>query len=211
MRKKELKIIALIISLFIFLSNVNSTYSKYVTGSNNNIDANFSRWKVLVSNSNVYSNYVSSIDFTPVIDSNANVRSGKIAPGSTGHFDIYIDCSGVTTSFQYIIEITYPSTNDLDNLKATGYSILPVVNGTPVESNATTTALTNTNTISETKIWNDTEFSPYVVRIYFEWQNGANNSTDTSDTTIGTKAANNETINYSMEATLAFTQYVPPS
>lgn len=211
MKKKELKIAAFIVSLFIFLSNINSTYSKYVSGTTTNADVNFSRWKVLVNTEDVTRNYSSTLDFVPIIDSNVNVRDGRVAPGSTGHFDIYIDCSGVTTSYQYIIQLSYPSTNEVDNLKVTGYSILPVVNQVPDESNLTTIALNNTNTISEIKTYNNTEFQPFVVRVYFEWQNGANNSTDVSDTDIGVRAGNNDTINYNVNATLTFSQYMPSS
>lgn len=211
MKKKELKIAAFIVSLFIFLSNINSTYSKYVSGSTGNMDINFSRWKVLVNTEDVTRNYSSTLDFVPIIDSNVNVRNGKIAPGTTGHFDIYIDCSGVTTSYQYIVDISYPNTNEINNLKVTGYSIVPVVNQVPDESNLTTIALTNTSTITGTKMYNNTEFQPFIIRIYFEWQNGANHSTDESDTTIGQKAANNETINYDVNATLTFSQYLSNS
>ena len=208
MRKKELKIIAFIISLFIFLSNVNSTYSRYVSGANTNFDANISRWRVLVNNEDITRNYSSELEFSPEIDSNVNVKAGKIAPGSTGHFDIYIDCSAVTTSYQYIIEIAYGNTNELSNLKVTGYSIVPVVNGTPNLTNLTTTAINNTNTITETKVYNNTPFDPYMVRIYFEWINNYNNtSTNENDTRVGKKAANGETINFSMTASLTFTQY----
>lgn len=204
MKRKELKILAFIISLFVFLSNVNSTYSRYVSGASGTFDGNISRWRVLVNNEDITRNYSSSLEFSPEIDSNVNVESGKIAPGSTGHFDIYIDCSEVTTSYQYIIQITYANTNELDNLKVTGYSIVPVVNGQPNLNNITTTAINNSNTITETKTYNNTPFQPYMVRLYFEWISTDPNNAN--DTRVGKKAANGDSISFSMTASLTFTQ-----
>ena len=120
MERIELKIFALIISIFVLLSNINSSYARYLSESTGTADIDFSTWKVLVNNTDITNSTVTNMIITPTIISNSNVRNGTLAPGSIGYFDLMIDCSNVETSFNYQISIN--KTGEISNLKVIGYS-----------------------------------------------------------------------------------------
>ena len=57
------------------------------------------------------------------IDENTTVKNGRIAPGTTGYFDIEIDPTLVDVSFDY--EITFDILNkDMPDLMISKYAIL---------------------------------------------------------------------------------------
>ncbi len=207
MERIELKIFALIISIFVLLSNINSSYARYLSESTGTADIDFSTWKVLVNNTDITNSTVTNMIITPTIISNSNVRNGTLAPGSIGYFDLMIDCSNVETSFNYQISIN--KTGEISNLKVIGYSPNNT-STTPSVSYKNTTNHTypDTNTISVNKtLPTSGTFSTFYVRIFFQWIDNYNNlNTDINDTSIGLKSANNQTINYNISVTLQFRQ-----
>lgn len=214
MRKIEVKIFALIVAFFILLSNINSSYARYVSSSNGSTTLDFSTWKVLVNNTDITYNYTSTMNFTPTIISRSTVRSGKFAPGSTGYFDIVINTSNVQTDYSYTVTTT--KTGDIANLKVIGYS-----NSLNDTLSTTPAHYVCTNSSGPCNLYNDTStigpntrtlpasgnYSNFTIRIFFKWIDNYNGtSTNTSDTLIGKKAANGETINYNIAVSLTFSQ-----
>ena len=108
---KKFKVLIVIASLAITLSLMSNTYSRYVASSEGNVEVEFAKWQLLVNTIDVTSSSTSTISFEPVIESNDNVAQNKVAPSSTGHFDIEIDPTNVDVSFKYTIDLDIASEN----------------------------------------------------------------------------------------------------
>jgi hypothetical protein len=214
MRKIEVKIFALIIAFFVLLSNINSSYARYVSSSNGSTTLDFSTWKILVNNTDITYNYTSTMNFTPTIITRSTVRSGKFAPGSIGYFDIVINTSNVQTAYNYTVAIA--KTGDIANLKVIGYSntLSDTLSTTPAHSFCTNSSggcnLYNDNATigpSTRNLPSSGNFSNFTIRIFFKWIDNYNGtSTNVNDTLIGKKAANGETITYNIAVSLTFSQ-----
>lgn len=202
---KKVQFIIALIALSVCLCIMSSTYSRYVSDANGNIDMMFAKWQILINNNDITNNSSSEVSFVPVIKENINIADGVVAPSSEGYFDIIIDPTNVDMSFSY--SILFENINeDIPDLKLTGYSILPAgyIEGNPLEI----TALTNNTLTKEMFIDNENEFVPITIRAYFEWYEGESETmNDESDTAIGVAAANEETI-FSIRATISLQQII---
>lgn len=230
MKNKEFKIFLLIISTFVLLSNVNIAYSRYVNSATADTNTEVKRWEIAINNQAItYEDHNNkTIELEPVIDQSSYVRNGYLAPNSTGYFDLLIDASLVNISYQYTLSISktnvsysgesqcYQTNSDgttvtcnMNNLKITGYRIMPIVNGTPSSTGTSLVSISNnTASITGTQIYGASTWkSKYNIRVYFKWENGANNTTDVSDTGIGLRAANGNAIDFHINASINFTQY----
>ena len=126
----RIKILSVFIPLCLFLCFMSNTYSRYVADTTGNLKMSFAQWQILVNNEDIINNSSSSIVLTPVIDENENVVNNKIAPSSSGYFDINIDPSNVDVSFNYSISLDVLNEN-IPDLIITKYAILDE-NGTIV-------------------------------------------------------------------------------
>lgn len=210
MRKIEIKLFILLVALFVLLSNANESYARYVSSVSNDTNVDFRTWRILVNNVDVTSNYTTTMQFTPsVIDRTSYVRSGKLAPGSTGYFDIYIDPTAIKTNYSASFAIS--KTGEVSNLKVIGYSKLnsnsattsPNVsfqnaNGTYDDAKNFTLNFTSSGTINNTS---------YYIRIFFKWIDNYNNtSTNSSDTVIGEDMGYGLSPDYNITVAITFTQ-----
>lgn len=204
--KLKIKIILFLMFLSLLISNVSSTYSRYVSQANGNITTDFAKWQIFVDNTNITENYDTSLTFTPNIDTNENVASGKVAPGSTGYFDIEINAENVDVSFTYNITLD-SSSSDVPDLKVTKYAILSEDDIT--NNNIITTDYNGIN-IEDNVIHNNSEdLKKFVVRVFFMWDDTESSTmSDTEDTSVGTKAANGEDIDFNLVANINFKQYI---
>ena len=109
----RVKILLVFIPLSFLLCFMSNTYSRYVADTTGNLKMSFAQWQILVNDEDITNNASSSIVLTPIIDTNEYVKNNKIAPSSTGYFDVSIDPSNVDVSFNYSISIPH-----------TGYSII---------------------------------------------------------------------------------------
>lgn len=208
MMLKKVKFILVFISLSICLGLMSTTYSRYVAAANGNVDTLFARWQILINENDITNGTSSTISFQPEIDANNNVANEKIAPSSTGHFDIEIDPTNVDVSFKYDIQLGIENTT-MPDLMITKYAIIPdgYIVGDPIEFiNLVDGKISNTLTYD-----NNTQgfaFKPFTVRVYFEWYDGVDNiMTDTDDTAAGNDAAVNGTT-FKMNATINFEQVI---
>ena len=87
----RVKILSVFIPLSLFLCFMSNTYSRYVADTTGDLKMSFAQWQILVNTEDITNSFTSSIDLTPVIDRNKYVEDNKIAPASTGYFDISID------------------------------------------------------------------------------------------------------------------------
>lgn len=205
---KKIKFILVFISLSICLGLMSTTYSRYVAAANGNVDTLFARWQILINDNDITNGTSSTINFQPEIDANPNVADNKVAPSSTGHFDIEVNPSNVDVSFKYDIQLGIENT-EMPDLMITKYAVLPenYIVGDPVEFvNLVDGKITNTLNYD-----NNTEnfaFKPFTIRVFFEWYDGVDNlMDDASDSSAGNDAAVNGTT-FKMNATINFEQII---
>lgn len=205
---KKFKIIIVLASLSITLCLMSNTYSRYVASSNNNVEAAFAKWQILVNTNDITNGSNSEMTFEPTIEASEHVAANKIAPTSTGYFDIDIDPSNVEVSFNYTINLSIQNEN-IPDLTITKYAIIPTeyVEGDALEF----LSLTNnkiTNTLNYDNSINSFKFNRFTVRVYFEWlDNEAQTMDDEADTAIGNSAATENT-KFIISANIDFEQVI---
>lgn len=201
--KSKCKILLIIASLALTLSLMSNTYSRYVANTTGNVDIAFANWQILVNDNDILAQNTSSIEITPTILENKNIKENTIAPSSKGYFDIEIDPSNVGVSFNYQINLAVLNEN-IPDLLITKYAIL---DETYTETDEIVYQDLNDNVIKEELAYQEnTTFKPFTVRIYFEWFDEANETmTDEMDSEVGHDAALNNTT-LQIEASIQFEQ-----
>ncbi len=77
-------------------------YAKYKTTLTGNGTAIVAKWSFKV---NGQTQTIPDIDLTQTMDTHNNVAEGKIAPGTSGHFDLELDATGSEVSIDYNIKL----------------------------------------------------------------------------------------------------------
>lgn len=211
----KIKILLVLIPLSFLLCFMSNTYSRYVADTTGNLKMSFAQWQILVNNEDITNNKSSSIVLTPVIDANDYVKSNKIAPSSTGYFDISIDPSNVDVSFNYNISLKVLNEN-MPDLMITKYAILnndfdeekDTITYNDIENNLISGSL-DLSDITTATIGDEIKYSnfePFTIRICFEWYDGKDEKmNDENDTLIGLDAKNNQ---LEIEAEIKFEQKI---
>ena len=175
---KRFKILLVFMSLSLTLSLMSNTYSRYVAGTNSDVQIEFAKWQILVNENDITNNASSSIVLKPVVEENEFIKQNTIAPSSKGYFDIDIDPTNVDVSFDYEIKLEVLNEN-IPDLMITKYSIL---DSNYNEGDALEINNIENSTISGTLNFdNKTEnfkFEPFTIRIYFEWFEGESEKMD---------------------------------
>jgi hypothetical protein len=195
--KTKLKILSVFIIFAFALSIVSNTYSRYVAAAEENIDLALANWQILLNDEDITNSSESTGLINPVILENENVANNKLAPSSVGYFDININASSVELSFNYNIKIN--NNEILNDLIITKYKIIE--EGTDPEEVEYINVVDNeiNGTIDYLE---ETTIKPFTIRVFFEWFEGTNESSnDESDTEI---VKNNESL--SIGASIRFTQ-----
>lgn len=222
----RIKILSVCIPLCLLLCFMSNTYSRYVADTTGNLKMSFAQWQILVNNNDITNNSTSSIILKPVIEENKYIENNKIAPSSSGYFDISIDPSNVDVAFNYSITLDVVNEN-IPDLIITKYAILDndyketdTITYKNIENNVITGSLdieklaTSTDDIIATNIDDliatntdeieEHSFKPFIIRIYFEWFEGENEKMNNeSDTLIANDAENN---NLEIKAEIKFEQ-----
>lgn len=197
----KMKFLVVLISLSITLCLMSNTYSRYVADTTGNVEVSFSKWQILVNESDITSGNTSTITLTPVVEGNANVKSNTLAPSSKGYFDIDIDPSNVELSFNYDITLSVLN-NDIPDIMITKYAIL---DSDYEEGDELELTVIQNNEIQGSLNYNKNvqnfEFEPMTIRIYFEWYEGNNESMDDDDDTLVGIDADNTTLQMQVDMT----------
>ena len=199
---KKFKVLIVIASLAVTLSLMSNTYSRYIATSEGNLHIEFAKWQLLVNNTDITNESSSNVSFEPVIKQSVNVANNKVAPSSSGHFDIEIDPTNVDVSFKYAIELGFDNNLkdnngnalNINDLIITEYAILP--NKFIEGDGLTKVAVDATNPIIEnTMNYINGGFNKFTIRVFFKWFEGKTETmeetmNDVADTEIGLAAAN---------------------
>lgn len=187
---------------------MSNTYSKYVAGTESNIELLFAKWQIVVSDIDITNNAETNIDFVPVIEENEHVAENVVAPSSKGYFDINIDPSNVGLSFKYTVNLKIEN-EEIADLNLTEYSIITddYTEGDPLDSIDLEDDIIINSLYFDKNIENF-QHRPFIIRIYFEWYEGENELMDNeADTILGHLAAIEEKT-FKMNATLSFEQII---
>lgn len=205
--KKKVKILLLLVSLSLTMGLMSNTYSRYIADTNGEMKMLFAKWQILVNNVDITNGKSSSINLTPVMEDEENIKNGTIAPSSKGYFDIEVDPTNVDVSFNYNVELAVLN-EDMPDLMITKYALLD--ESFQEGDELTFKTLTETEksikgTLNYTKEQN---FKPFTIRVYFEWYDGTDNKmNDEQDTEVGKKAATEDT-DLKVKATIHFEQKI---
>lgn len=206
--KFKIRLLLFVLFLSLFLVAAKSTYARYATSTTGEANLNMAQWQISVNNQNITENYNTQLSFTPVIEENENVKSGTVAPGSTGYFDIQINPEKVDVSFSYNIMLQLPEDSVVSDLKITHYAIIPSGQDDNSIQKIPYTGSSIENVLKYNNQTSNFKFSPFTVRVYFEWYDGQDNlMDDAADTEVSQKVNNSEDVDFNILASLSFKQY----
>ncbi len=206
--KFKIRLLLFVLFLSLFLVAAKSTYARYATSTTGEANLNMAQWQISVNNQNITENYNTQLSFTPVIEENENVKSGTVAPGSTGYFDIQINPEKVDVSFSYNIMLQLPEDSVVSDLKITHYAIIPSGQDDNSIQKIPYTGSSIENVLKYDNQTSNFKFSPFTVRVYFEWYDGQDNlMDDAADTEVSQKVNNSEDVDFNILASLSFKQY----
>ena len=187
--KFKVRILMVVIPMCLLLCFMSSTYSRYIANTTSDVKMSFAQWQILVNEKDITNNSTNSVVLTPVIDKNDYVKDNKIAPSSSGYFDINIDPTNVDVSFNYNISLDVLNEN-IPDLLITEYAILD--DNYDEKDNVTKHDVSN-NLIEGSLDYDKSKgYSPFTIRVYFEWYEGVSETmSDDADTLVANDAENN--------------------
>lgn len=167
------KIIYILCAIMIFASiyEITDTYGLFESNKTEIVDSPIAKWNILINETNINESINFNIDNFQ-IDENTTVKSGKIAPGTTGYFDIVIDPSDTEVSFRYDLTI--------DNSELSSSFTIEQIEETNGFTITRTSVNTYSNIITLADIKNGVKNN---IRVHIKWQNNEENNA--SDTEIG--------------------------
>lgn len=199
--KNKLKILLALITITFTISLISNTYSRYVVDAASNLEVQFSKWQILINETDITNNNSSQIVLTPNIEKNEYVKENTFAPSSEGYFDILVDPTNVELSFDYTISLELLNEN-MPDLLITNYSIIN--SNYDEEKDTLTLNDIENNQITGTLQYNEDSFESFTIRVYFKWYEGENEQmNDTQDTEIA-----NTQENLQIKANINFSQKI---
>ena len=156
-------LILLVLTVFIILD----TYGLFESKTSLNVQSNVGKWVILVNDTDITSGantkfFVDEIIWNP----SDNVKSGKLAPGVSGYFDIVIDPTDTDVSVRYDINFDF---SEFENTNIVVTSIEEINNKTIVKTG--TNKYTGVIPLSEIK---NGVIKP--IRVKVKWDNNEDNN-----------------------------------
>lgn len=184
--KSKILYITCAIMIFVTIYEITNTYGLFESNINMDVDSKLATWNILINDTNIGKSETFTID-NFISEEDRTVASGKIAPGTSGYFNINIDPSTTQVSIRYDLTFDF---SKLDNLftitkveEKNGYNLIKT--GPNTYSNVITL-----NEIKENKTNN--------IRVYIKWNNNEENND--KDTEIG--LTENNTLNIPVSITV---------
>ena len=107
--KRLFKILLLAAIFLVLFLIIRSTYSKYVTGTDDTYQTHISKWHILLNNKDIMSNANFTQDVDLFFEENTNIAERVIAPTSKGYFEVFLESTGTEVPFEYDIRIAKQS------------------------------------------------------------------------------------------------------
>ena len=109
--KKSIGCLLLLLLLCLLIYSVIDTYGLFEDNVDRKVQANVAAFTIKINNSDINGTNKAFTINDIVSNTNPNVAGNKIAPGSSGYFDIILDPTNVDVALKYAI------TYDLSNIK----------------------------------------------------------------------------------------------
>lgn len=180
---KKIWVLSALIMTLITIYQINTTYAKYFTQAEGTVEETIGKWVVKVNGTNIATG-VDEQEFTMEemkYNSNDYVKTGKIAPGLLGYFDIEIDATEAEVAVIYDITINFEKLDISDSIYFD--KLVRVVDGVESTEGITKTAeSTYTGVVSLEDI---TAGKTNTVRVYIGWQDDGTGVNDEADSILG--------------------------
>lgn len=200
--KNNKKFLLLLIGIFIcfLLFSIVQIYAKYLTSAFGKTNITIARWNISVNNKSIKNNSDISAAIEPKFDGSTHISPGIIAPTAEGYFDLVFDFSDVDVSFKYEINVKADENSSVQDLVATGYS---VVDGEQtIDDTAKITFDEFNQPISDTILLNDNP-NKRTIRVYILWNDDETTAQMTNDQDTDSTKQDNPALLY---VNIAFTQ-----
>lgn len=157
--------------IFASIYEITDTYGLFESNKTKIVDNPIAKWNILINETDINQNKKIIINNFQV-DESSTVKSGKIAPGTTGYFDIEINPTNTEVSIRYDITFDYS--------KLSNSFIIEKIE----ETNGFDIIRTDENTYSNIITLADIEKGvKNNIRVHLRWQDNEENNK--SDTEIG--------------------------
>ena len=188
-KNRKFRLLLACISLLLLVNMIQDSYAKYVTSAEGESNFTIASWTFLVNQQDVVSNNNFSTTITPVLNQNSNIKAGRIAPTSTGYFDITIDSSNVEVAFDETISLSTGASNTVSDIIFTGYTLISGSSSSVSGSSGSASSISSSsiafqNTTNPTiTISHDIDEQQTVntYRFFIEWDDSINATMDNSD------------------------------
>ena len=192
-----------IIMLLFTMAQIISTYAKYTTGATATVQKQAGAWVIKVNNEDITLNNGLQKTFNInglTYPENEYVVENKLAPASSGYFDIVIDPTGSSVAIRFDVTLDVQNLNAFDSIRFT--SAYRVVNGEEVSQGI---VKTGTNTYSGVISLNDVRNEvASTIRFYIGWDEEETDEGDESDSELGSL----KDVTTSLPVNVVVTQYL---
>ena len=172
------------IVMFLFTSyQIATTYAKYMTEATASVEKQAGAWVIKLNNKDISnSNSETTFDIDELIfPENEFVVPGKLAPSSSGYFDVVIDPTGSSVAVRFDVTLDVTGLSAYEAINFTSAS--RVVNEEEVSEGMVRTAdHTYSGIISLDDVKNGI---PSTMRFYIGWEEEETEEGDESDTQLG--------------------------
>ncbi len=180
---KKTWILVCIIMLLFTSYQIATTYAKYMTEATANIEKTAGAWVIKINDNDISnSNSETTFDIDDLIFPESEfVVEGKLAPASSGYFDVVIDPTGTSVAVRFDVTLDVSGLSAYDAINFT--AVYRVINGEEVSANM---VRTGDHTYSGVISLDDVkEGIASTMRFYIGWEEDETEEGDESDTQLG--------------------------
>ena len=181
------------IMLACVIALIGGTYSRYTSTGTASVTATIAKWSVKLGSEDI-STEAKNINVSFVYDDNDHVKNGKLAPGTSGYFDVEVDPTGSEVAVDYAFTV---NTDTIAQALAQNSTSSIVVTGATYkigEDGTSTAASVSNGTVTFTEGLDDVlAGKKAIVRVTVSWDNDsdANNASDTAEGVASYEAGTN--------------------
>ena len=190
------------IIMFLFTSyQIATSYAKYTAEADATVDKQAGAWVIKINDDDISnSNAQTTFDIDELVfPENEFVVDGKLAPASSGYFDVVIDPSGSSVAVRFDVTLDASELNDYDAINFT--AAYRVINGQEVSQGMVRTGShTYSGVISLDDVENEVAST---MRVYIGWEEEGDDEGDEEDTQIG----NIKDLSAALPVNVVVTQY----
>ena len=160
-----------------------TTYAKYMTEATANVEKTAGAWVIKINDNDISnSNSETTFDIDELIFPESEfVVEGKLAPASSGYFDVVIDPTGTSVAVRFDVTLDVSGLSAYDAINFT--AAYRVINGEEVSANMVRTGdHTYSGVISLDDVKNGVAST---MRFYIGWEEDETEEGDESDTQLG--------------------------